>query len=239
MRPAASQPRNARGRKDRPQPLNPKFGLRQSRMTVRQKSDNELVWEAIEPSRCRAWRFMRNSIASVPASCRMRREIADARRGRTSEPPATSRGRSPPWRHSTRKDGEMYCTGPERRWPLRYSRRPSQLALSRIACRGARQAFQGPDRQCGDRPNCGRVFVGPRAQGNESRLTAERLKDFQQILWVPRGAFAATPLAPARPHGNEVGRVIKKGEVKTIWLKICENAVTGEDSGECNKDNGD
>jgi hypothetical protein len=29
-------------------------------------------------------------------------------------------------------------------------------------------------------------------QGNESRLTAERLKDFEQVLWIPRCAFAAS-----------------------------------------------
>jgi hypothetical protein len=29
-------------------------------------------------------------------------------------------------------------------------------------------------------------------QGDESRLTAERTEDLEQVLWVPGGAFAAS-----------------------------------------------
>jgi acylphosphatase len=33
--------------------------------------------------------------------------------------------------------------------------------------------------------------------------------------------------------------IIKKGDVKAIWLEICESAVQGEDKDKCDKDNDD
>jgi hypothetical protein len=66
-------------------------------------------------------------------------------------------------------------------------------------CRGRRPGIKGlkiPPRASApiESPAAGGGSLdrGAVTQGNESRLTAQWSQDFQQVLWVPRGALAAS-----------------------------------------------
>jgi acylphosphatase len=74
---------------------------------------------------------------------------------------------------------------------------------------------------------------------NTSSATVDpNLKTFTVVGW--------TSVSRAITHPNDLvfslrdpDTIIKKGDVKTVWLKICENAVQGDDKGKCDKESDD
>jgi acylphosphatase len=69
-----------------------------------------------------------------------------------------------------------------------------------------------------------------------SAAVSQNLKTFTVVGWTSVSRGITHPYDLVFPLRNP-DTVIKKGEVKAIWLKICENAVKGEDTGKCDKDN--
>jgi acylphosphatase len=64
------------------------------------------------------------------------------------------------------------------------------------------------------------------------------LTTFTVVGWTSVSRHINHPYDLVFPLRNP-DTVIKKSEVKPIWLKICENAITDEDTGKCDKDNDD
>lgn len=71
-----------------------------------------------------------------------------------------------------------------------------------------------------------------------SAAVSQNLKTFTVVGWTSVSRGITHPYDLVFPLRNP-DTVIKKGEVKAIWLKICESAVKGEDTGKCDKDNVD
>ena len=69
-----------------------------------------------------------------------------------------------------------------------------------------------------------------------SAAVSQNLKAFTVVGWTSVSRGITHPYDLVFPLRNP-DTVIKKGEVKAIWLKICESAVKGEDTGKCDKDN--
>jgi acylphosphatase len=64
------------------------------------------------------------------------------------------------------------------------------------------------------------------------------LKAFTVVGWTSVSRSITHPYDLVFPL-RAPDTTIKKGDVKAIWLKICEAAVQGEDKGKCDKDNDD
>jgi len=71
-----------------------------------------------------------------------------------------------------------------------------------------------------------------------SAAVSQNLKTFTVVGWTSVSRGITHPYDLVFPLRNP-DTVIRKGEVKAIWLKICESAVKGEDTGKCDKDNVD
>jgi hypothetical protein len=69
-----------------------------------------------------------------------------------------------------------------------------------------------------------------------SAAVSQNLKTFTVVGWTSVSRGITHPYDLVFPLRNP-DTVIKKGKVKAIWLKICEGAVKGEDTGKCDKDN--
>jgi acylphosphatase len=64
------------------------------------------------------------------------------------------------------------------------------------------------------------------------------LKTFTVVGWTSVSRHITHPYDLVFPL-RDPDTIIKKQDVKAVWLKICENAVQGEDKGKCDKDNDD
>jgi acylphosphatase len=64
------------------------------------------------------------------------------------------------------------------------------------------------------------------------------LKAFTVVGWTSVSRGITHPYNLVFPL-RDADTTIKKGDVKAIWLKICEAAVQGVDKGKCDKDNDD
>jgi acylphosphatase len=64
------------------------------------------------------------------------------------------------------------------------------------------------------------------------------LKAFTVVGWTSVSRGITHPYNLVFPL-RDADTTIKKGDVKAIWLKICEAAVQGMDKGKCDKDNDD
>ena len=71
-----------------------------------------------------------------------------------------------------------------------------------------------------------------------SAATDPNLQTFTVIGWTSVSRGIKNPYDLVFPLRNP-DAVIKKGQVKAIWLKICESGVTGVDTGKCDKGNED
>jgi acylphosphatase len=63
-------------------------------------------------------------------------------------------------------------------------------------------------------------------------------KTFTVVGWTSVSRGITHPYDLVFPLRNP-DTIIKKGDVKAVWLKICENAVQGEDKTKCDKDSDD
>jgi acylphosphatase len=71
-----------------------------------------------------------------------------------------------------------------------------------------------------------------------SAAVSKNLRTFTIVGWTSVSRDVNQPYDLIFPLRNP-DTVIKKSEVKAIWLKICESAVKGEDIGKCDKNNDD
>jgi acylphosphatase len=71
-----------------------------------------------------------------------------------------------------------------------------------------------------------------------SAAVSQTLKTVTVVGWTSVSRGITHPYDLVFPLRNP-DTVIKNREVKAIWLKICETAVIGEDTGKCDKDDDD
>lgn len=68
--------------------------------------------------------------------------------------------------------------------------------------------------------------------------TDQNLNTFTVVGWTSRSRSINNPYDLVF-HLRNPDTVIEKGQVKAVWLQICESAAKGEDTGKCDKGNDD
>jgi acylphosphatase len=87
------------------------------------------------------------------------------------------------------------------------------------------------------------IRKGPKKASNVNVSTSpapvdQALKTFTIFGWTSQSRGILTPY-PLVFSLRDPDTVIRKREVKAVWLKICEAAVQGADKGKCDKDKDD